>query len=62
MDTHGKERKIEVMRAAVEQAILIREERLGELKGDKTEVERVLRREELMLRGFIRKMEKDCGI
>ena len=53
---------MEGMRAAVEQAILMRDERLRELKGCKTEVEKVLRREGVMLKGFVRKMERDCGI
>jgi len=60
--TYGKERKTEGMRAAVEHAILLREERLRELKGCKTDVEKVLRREAAMLNGFVRKMERDCGV
>lgn len=62
MSTYGKERKTEGMRAAVEQAILMRDERLQELKGCKTEVEKVLRREGVMLKGFVRKIERDCGV
>jgi hypothetical protein len=62
MSTKGKGKGQEEMRGAVEQAILLREERCQELKGSKMEVEKVLRREEVMLRAFVRKLEIDDGV
>jgi len=61
MSTKGRGKGRDEMRGAVEQAILVRQDRLKEVKGCKGEVERVLRREEVMLMAFVRKLEKDMG-
>ena len=63
VSTKGMGKGKKEMRGAVDQAILVREERFQELKGGcKTEVETVLRREEMMLKAFVRKLEKDSGV
>jgi hypothetical protein len=63
VSTKGMGKGKKEMRGAVDQAILVRDERFQELKGGcKTEVETVLRREEVMLKAFVRKLEKDSGV